>query len=69
MVITAPVNSDVRWLIVECTSIQIEEDEDEHLALEITNDLDDLKLKKKIEKMLVTAKAHEPRPFFWTSAA
>jgi len=58
MVITAPVNSDVRWLIVECTSIQIEEDEDEHL-----------KVKKKIEKMLATAKAHEPRPFFWTSAA
>ena len=52
-----------------CDAVLIVWNEDEHLALEITNDLDDLKLKKKIEKMLATAKAREPRPFFWTSAA
>lgn len=52
-----------------CDAVLIVWNEDEQLALEITNGIDDLKLKKKIEKMLATSKVHEPRPFFWTTAA
>jgi len=43
--------------------------EDEQLAIEMTNDLNDLKLKQKLEKLLATSKVHEPRLFFWANAA
>lgn len=52
-----------------CDAVLITWNVDEQLALEITNGLDDLKLKKKIEKLLARSKPYEPRPFFWTSAA
>ena len=43
--------------------------EDEKLALEIITAVDDTKLKRKFEKMLVTSEAHVPRPFFWTAGS
>jgi hypothetical protein len=52
-----------------CEAVLMVSNEDEQLALEITNGLADLKLKNKIEKQLATLKVHAPRPFFWTTAA
>jgi hypothetical protein len=52
-----------------CDAILIVWGEDKPLALEILSALDDLKLKKKIEKLQVTSQLHVPRPFFWTTAA
>jgi hypothetical protein len=52
-----------------CDAVLIVRNEDEQLALEMTNGLDDLKLKKKIEKLLLRSTVHKPRPFFWTTAA
>jgi hypothetical protein len=52
-----------------CEAVLIVSSEDQKLATEITNGLSDPKLKNKIEKQLATAKAHPPRPFFWTTAA
>jgi hypothetical protein len=49
-----------------CNAVLLVRNEDEQLALEIINDLEDLKLKKKIAKMWATSKTHNPRPFFWT---
>jgi hypothetical protein len=43
--------------------------EDKALAQEILSVLDDVKLKKKIEKLLATSKPGAPRAFFWTTAA
>ena len=43
--------------------------EDEQLGLEIVHGLDDVKLKRKIEKMLATSERCVPRRFFWTTAA
>jgi len=52
-----------------CDAILIVWGEDERLALEIINGLDDAKVKKKIEKLLASSKPGVPRPFFWTTAA
>jgi hypothetical protein len=52
-----------------CDAVLIVRNEDEQLAREISTDLDDLKLKKKIEKLLATSKVYKPRAFFWPSAA
>jgi hypothetical protein len=43
--------------------------EDKPLAQEILNALDDVKLKKKVEKLLATSEPGVPRAFFWTTAA
>ena len=50
-------------------AILIVRGEDEELALEIKNSLDDQKLKGKIERMWATAESRLPRQFFWTTAA
>ena len=50
-------------------AIMIVHGEDQELALEITNSLDDQKLKEKMERMLATAESRLPRPFFWTTDA
>jgi hypothetical protein len=50
-------------------AIMIVRGEDEQLALEIVNALDDLKLKKKIEKTLTISEPRLPRQFFWTTDA
>jgi hypothetical protein len=41
--------------------------EDEQLALEIISTLEDTRLKKKIEKMLINSEPRVPRPFFWSA--
>ena len=51
-----------------CDAILIVSGEDERLALEIINALDDAKLKKKLEKMSVSSESRVPRNFFWTTA-
>ena len=43
--------------------------EDKSLAQEILRVLDDVKLKKKVEKLLATSEPVVPRAFFWTTAA
>jgi len=43
--------------------------EDQPLAQEILSALDDVKLKKKVEKLLATSEPVVPRAFFWTTAA
>ena len=43
--------------------------EDKPLAQEILSALDDVKLKKKVEKLLATSEPVVPRAFFWTTAA
>jgi hypothetical protein len=43
--------------------------EDEQLAAEIINGLDDPKLKKQIEKIIASSERRFPRPFFWTTAS
>ena len=52
-----------------CDAISIVWGEDRLLALEVLNDLDDAKLKKKIEKLLATSEPSVPREFFWTIVA
>jgi hypothetical protein len=43
--------------------------EDQPLAQEIINDLNDSKLRGKIERLLETSESYAPRPFFWTADA
>ena len=43
--------------------------EDKSLAQEILRALEDVKLKKKVEKLLATSEPVVPRAFFWTTAA
>jgi len=50
-----------------CDAILIVWAEDESLAQEVVIALDDVKLKKKIEKLLATSERRVPRPFFWTT--
>ena len=50
-------------------AILIVREEDEALALELKNSLDDQKLKGKTERMWATADSHAPREFFWTTDA
>jgi|SRR5215510_1533014 len=50
-------------------TIMIVRGEDEALALEIMNSVDDPKLKKKIERTWATSEPGLPRPFFWTTGA
>jgi hypothetical protein len=52
-----------------CDAILLVWGEDKRLALEIINALDEAKLKKKIEKMLLSPESQVPRPFFWTTPA
>jgi hypothetical protein len=48
-------------------AVMIVRGEDEALALEIMNSVDDPKLKRKIERTWVTSDPDLPRPFFWTT--
>ena len=50
-------------------AIMIVRGEDEPLALEIYNALDDEKLKKKLTKMWAVSERHLPRKFFWRDDA
>ena len=52
-----------------CEAVLMVSNEDEQLALEITNGLADSNLKNKIEKQLATPKVNAPRAFLWTTAA
>jgi hypothetical protein len=51
------------------SAVMIVRGEDEKLALEITNSLDDPKLKSKIERTWAKSEPALPRPFFWTTNA
>jgi hypothetical protein len=48
-------------------AIMIVRGEDEKLALEITNSIDDQKLKGKIERIWAASEPRLPRRFFWTT--
>jgi hypothetical protein len=48
-------------------AIMIVRGEDEKLALEITNSIDDQKLKGKIERTWAASEPRLPRPFFWAT--
>jgi hypothetical protein len=48
-------------------TVMIVRAEDEALALEIMNSVDDLKLKRKMERTWATSDPGLPRPFFWTT--
>jgi hypothetical protein len=48
-------------------AVMIVRGEDEELALEITNSVDDPKLKRKIERTWATSEPLPPRRFFWTT--
>lgn len=50
-------------------AIMIVRGEDEQLAFEIYDAVDDEKLKKKITKMWAIPERHLPRPFFWSTDA
>lgn len=50
-------------------AVMIVRGEDEALALEITNSVDNLKLKRKIERTWATSEPAFPRRFFWTTDA
>src|SRR6185503_11744680 len=50
-------------------AIMIVRADDEQLALEMYNALDDEKLKKQVTKMWSNSDPHSPRSFFWTADA
>jgi hypothetical protein len=52
-----------------CYAVLIVGGEDERLAREVIDGLDDAKTKKKIEKLLAAGQPIAPRPFFWIKDA